>query len=97
MNPSEETPLAFPIGSPNYIGKCLDAKERAITRLLERITRVASRASPSLPIRLALNCLLRSCISQKCNHFLRKILPAHTDGFAQRIDGHIVTAIVDTF
>ena len=70
-----ESPVAFPIGNDAFVGRFLEARLTAIQRHLRGIVNTANAASPSLPIRQALNCVLRSCITQKCGHLIRALPP----------------------
>ena len=61
------------------------------------MSRTTNIASPSLPIRQAMNCLLRSCISQKCGHYLWVMPPDKTAKFSASIGGKLIAATEEIF
>ena len=95
--PAEESPVAFPIGTDQYVEEFLKGRTKSIESLLTAMTQTANIASPSLPIRQAMNCLLRACITQKCGRLLRALPPDKTTNFSIQVDEKLIRATQDIF
>ena len=95
--PAEESPVAFPIGTDQYVEEFLTGRTKSIESLLTAMTQTANIASPSLPIRQAMNCLLRACITQKCGRLLRALPPDRTTNFSIQVDEKLIRATQDIF
>ena len=91
-DPTVESPVAFPSGNDLFIQEFVLGRIQSIDQLLRGVVRTTNLASPSLPIRQAMNCLLRSCISQKRGHLVRAIPPDNTAKFSASIDEKLVAA-----
>ena len=96
-DPSAESPVAFPIGTDLYIEEFLRSRIKSIEILLRGLTQTANIASPSLPVRQAMNGLLRACITQKCGHLLWAFPPDNTTDFCANVDEELISATQDTF
>ena len=60
-----DAPVAFPIGYEAYTSTFLEKRLQAIQRFLKGVINTSNVAIPSFPIIQALNCVIRSCITEK--------------------------------
>ena len=96
-DPTVESPVAFTSGNDLFIEDSLQGRIKSIDQLLRGMVRTTNVASPSLPIRQAMNCLLRFCTSRKCDHFLWAMPPDKAAKFSASIDEKLIAATEEIF